>query len=84
VGKVKVEKHRRKGAYDITEYQATHICGGAITGSDPKTSALKRYPQGWDVPNVTGDNCNGIGRWSVEDVAEYLEAGMNRFQTAAG
>jgi gluconate 2-dehydrogenase alpha chain len=37
-------------------YQTTHTCGGAIMGTDPKTSALNRYLQSWDVHNlfVTG------------------------------
>jgi len=38
--------------YNITKYQSTHTCGGAIMGADPKTSALNRYLQSWDVPNV--------------------------------
>ena len=33
-------------------YQSTHNCGGAIMGADPSTSALNRYLQSWDVPNV--------------------------------
>ena len=28
---------------------ATHTCGGAIAGTDSKTSALNRYLQSWDV-----------------------------------
>ena len=38
--------------YNITNYQSTHTCGGAIMGDNPKTSALNRYLQSWDVPNV--------------------------------
>ncbi|HEY0333960.1 MAG TPA: GMC family oxidoreductase [Stenotrophomonas sp.] len=38
--------------YNITKYQSTHTCGGAIMGADPKTSALNRYLQSWEVPNV--------------------------------
>jgi gluconate 2-dehydrogenase alpha chain len=51
-----LEKKPRTGAYDITKYQTTHTCGGAVMGSDPKTSAVNRYLQSWDVPNlfVTG------------------------------
>ena len=51
-----VEKQYRKGPYDATEYQTTHLNGGAIMGTDPTTSALNRYLQSWDVPNlfVTG------------------------------
>ena len=47
-----VDKKPRKGPYDITTYQTTHLNGGAIMGSDPKTSALNRYLQSWDVPNL--------------------------------
>jgi len=47
-----VDKQYRKGPYDVTKYQTTHLCGGAIMGTDPKTSALNRYLQSWDVPNL--------------------------------
>jgi gluconate 2-dehydrogenase alpha chain len=51
-----MEKAPRKGPYNAGIYQTTHTCGGAIMGTDPKTSALNRYLQSWDVPNlfVTG------------------------------
>ncbi|RYF30136.1 MAG: GMC family oxidoreductase, partial [Comamonadaceae bacterium] len=43
----------KKGAhYDVRPYQSTHTTGGAIMGTDPKTSAINRYLQAWDVPNV--------------------------------
>jgi gluconate 2-dehydrogenase alpha chain len=56
MGPRSLEKHPRAGTYDITKYQTTHTCGGAIMGTDPKTSAVNRYQQSWDVPNlfVTG------------------------------
>ena len=56
MGPRQIEKKPRKGHYDITQYQTTHTCGGAIMGTDPKTSALNMYLQSWDVPNlfVTG------------------------------
>jgi gluconate 2-dehydrogenase alpha chain len=42
--------------FNVRQYQTTHVTGGVITGADPKTSALNRYLQSWDVPNlfVTG------------------------------
>ncbi len=51
-----LEKKPRVGAYDVTKYQTTHTCGGAIMGTDPRTSAVNRYLQSWDVSNlfVTG------------------------------
>jgi gluconate 2-dehydrogenase alpha chain len=47
-----VEGKPRKAPYDVTEYQTTHLNGGAIMGTDPKTSALNRYLQSWDVSNL--------------------------------
>jgi gluconate 2-dehydrogenase alpha chain len=47
-----VDKQYRKAPYDITQYQTTHLCGGAIMGTDPNTSAINRYLQSWDVPNL--------------------------------
>jgi gluconate 2-dehydrogenase alpha chain len=47
-----VDKTPRKGPYDVTTYQTTHLNGGAIMGADPKTSAINRYLQSWDVPNL--------------------------------
>jgi gluconate 2-dehydrogenase alpha chain len=52
MGAQKVTKKYRKAPYDATQYQTTHLCGGAIVGSDPKSSALNRYLQSWDVPNL--------------------------------
>jgi gluconate 2-dehydrogenase alpha chain len=38
--------------YSIVPYQTTHNTGGAIMGFDPRTSAVNKYLQAWDVPNV--------------------------------
>ncbi|SEL39666.1 gluconate 2-dehydrogenase alpha chain [Roseateles sp. YR242] len=46
--------------YNITQYQSTHTCGGAIMGHDPKTSALNRYLQSWDVSNVFVPGANAF------------------------
>ena len=40
------------GDYSIVPYQSTHNTGGAIMGSSPRDSAVNRYMQSWDVPNV--------------------------------
>jgi gluconate 2-dehydrogenase alpha chain len=52
MGAQQVQKEYRKGPYDITKYQTTHLCGGAIMGDNPRSSALNRYLQSWDVPNL--------------------------------
>ena len=33
-------------------YQTTHNTGGVIMGSDPKSSAVNRYLQSWDLHNL--------------------------------
>jgi gluconate 2-dehydrogenase alpha chain len=43
---------RLKKGWDSVPYQSTHNTGGAIMGADPKTSAVNKYLQSWDVPNV--------------------------------
>ena len=52
MGANQVAKVYRKAPYDATQYQTTHVCGGAIMGADRTTSALNRYLQSWDVPNL--------------------------------
>jgi gluconate 2-dehydrogenase alpha chain len=44
--------NKREGHYSIVPYQTTHNTGGAIMGSDPKSSVVNRYLQSWDVPNL--------------------------------
>jgi gluconate 2-dehydrogenase alpha chain len=36
----------------VVPYQSTHNTGGAIMGTDPKTSAVNGWMQSWDVTNV--------------------------------
>jgi gluconate 2-dehydrogenase alpha chain len=47
-----VARQYRTAPYDITQYQTTHVNGGAVMGGDPTTSALNRYLQNWDVANL--------------------------------
>jgi gluconate 2-dehydrogenase alpha chain len=52
MGANQVVKQYRAAPYDITVYQTTHINGGAIMGANPKTSAVNRYLQHWNVSNL--------------------------------
>jgi gluconate 2-dehydrogenase alpha chain len=52
MGATQVTKQPRTGHYDITKYQTSHLCGGAIMGDSPGNSAINRYLQSWDVPNL--------------------------------
>jgi gluconate 2-dehydrogenase alpha chain len=52
MGAQRITKEYRKGPYDMTRYQTTHLNGGAIMGANPRDSALNRYLQSWDVSNL--------------------------------
>jgi gluconate 2-dehydrogenase alpha chain len=47
-----IHAKKREGHYSIVPYQTTHNTGGAIMGTDPRSSAVNRYLQSWDVHNV--------------------------------
>jgi gluconate 2-dehydrogenase alpha chain len=38
--------------YSIVPYQTTHTSGGAIMGTDPRTSVVNKYLQSWDLHNL--------------------------------
>ncbi|TPG59203.1 GMC family oxidoreductase [Roseomonas nepalensis] len=42
----------KKGPWSVVPYQTTHNTGGAIMGDNPRTSAVNKFQQTWDVPNV--------------------------------
>jgi gluconate 2-dehydrogenase alpha chain len=52
IGPAKMNANRRTGKYNIVPYQTSHNTGGAVMGADPATSAVNKYLQSWDVPNV--------------------------------
>jgi gluconate 2-dehydrogenase alpha chain len=56
MGASHVHPKPRKGPYDITHYQTTHNVGGTMMGTSPADSAVNKYSQSWDLPNlfVTG------------------------------
>jgi gluconate 2-dehydrogenase alpha chain len=80
----------RATPYSIVPYQTTHNCGGAAMGADRTTSAVNRYLQSWDVPNVfvqgacvfpqnAGYNPTGpvgaLAYWSAKAIRErYLKS----------
>ncbi|MBP7339346.1 GMC family oxidoreductase [Niveispirillum sp.] len=57
---ISAESKEPGAKYNTTQYQSTHTCGGAIMGADPKTSALNRYLQSWDVHNVFAPGANAF------------------------
>jgi gluconate 2-dehydrogenase alpha chain len=47
-----IKINKRSGSWDVVPYQTTHNTGGAIMGREPRSSAVNRYLQSWDVPNL--------------------------------
>ena len=80
----------RRGNYGINNGLSSHHTGGAIMGSDPKTSAINRYLQCWEASNLfvmggaafpqnAGHNPTGtIGAltyWSAQAItSQYLKS----------
>jgi gluconate 2-dehydrogenase alpha chain len=42
----------RTEPWTVVPYQSTHNTGGAMMGADPRTSAVNKYLQSWDLHNV--------------------------------
>ena len=64
----------RSAPYSITPYQTTHTCGGAVMGADPATSAVNRYLQSWDVPNVFVQGASAFPLKAGKDVTGTVAA----------
>jgi gluconate 2-dehydrogenase alpha chain len=79
-----------RASFDARVGGSSHHTGGAIMGTDPKTSAVNRYLQSWDVSNLfvmggavfpqnAGHNptatIGALAYWSAKAIAEqYLKA----------
>jgi len=42
----------RKSPFDTRQYQSTHVTGGTVMGTDPKTSVVSPHLQHWDAQNL--------------------------------
>lgn len=57
----------------------------SLLGGDEHGKALRGYTiQGWFSPDLTENTARGLSAWSVDDLAEYLKSGHNRYAAAAG
>ncbi len=52
MGATRISTQKELSPFNITSYQSTHPCGGAIMGTDQSTSVVNTYMQAWDTPNV--------------------------------
>jgi mono/diheme cytochrome c family protein len=76
-----------RGAYIV---EAAAHCGTCHTpktllGADKSDSPLAGAAlQGWFAPNITPNARQGIGRWSKDELAQYLKTGTNSWTLASG
>jgi gluconate 2-dehydrogenase alpha chain len=52
MGPRQIVKSAQTGHWNTVPYQSSHVVGGFVMGADPKTSAVNKYLQSWDVPNL--------------------------------
>jgi mono/diheme cytochrome c family protein len=57
-----------------------NLAGAAENGRFLQGSNLSH----WVAPDLTGNQRTGLGRWSVDDIVEYLRTGRNAHSNAAG
>jgi mono/diheme cytochrome c family protein len=76
-----------RGAYIV---QGPAHCGTCHTpktllGGDKTSAPLAGGTlQGWFAPNITPDTHKGIGRWSKQELVQYLKTGANDWTLASG
>ncbi len=49
---VQIQIQPRTGPWANNDYQSSHVVGGFVMGADPSTSAVNKYCQVWDIPNL--------------------------------
>jgi mono/diheme cytochrome c family protein len=76
-----------RGAYLV---EGLGHCGACHTPFNAfGASKASQYLQGnqidnWTAPNITNDMHSGLGKWSTEDIVQYLRNGQTRFSLASG
>jgi gluconate 2-dehydrogenase alpha chain len=46
------DTHPSHARYDVTNYQSTHIQGGAVMGTSPESSVVTPFLQHWNLPDL--------------------------------
>jgi mono/diheme cytochrome c family protein len=76
-----------RGAYLV---EGLGHCGACHTPFNAfGASKSSQYLQGnqidnWTAPNITNDMHSGLGKWSVDDIVQYLKTGQTRSSLASG
>ena len=76
-----------RGAYLV---EGLGHCGACHTPFNAfGASKDDKYLQGnqidnWTAPNITNDKQAGLGKWTVDDIVQYLKTGQTSFSLASG
>ena len=76
-----------RGAYLV---EALAHCGACHTpknllGADQRSASFQGGTiEHWLAPNLTGDSRTGLGKWSSDEIVEYLQTGRNARALASG
>jgi len=76
-----------RGAYLVEGPGHCGAChtGKNILGADKTSKDLQGNPiQSWFAPKLVSDSHNGLGKWSIDEIIEYLKTGRNRYSGATG
>ena len=78
-GRAAPPNSRQLERYTVTQYQSTHVNGGAIMGAEPDRSVVNPWLQHWQLPNlwVVGGSAfpqNGSGNPTLTILAITLRA----------
>jgi mono/diheme cytochrome c family protein len=63
---------------------ACHTPKNFLFGDETDKALTGAVEEDWFSANLTGNNHDGLGKWSRADIVRYLATGRNQYATAAG
>ncbi|HEY1615529.1 MAG TPA: c-type cytochrome [Rhizomicrobium sp.] len=63
---------------------ACHTPKNLLFGDEKDKPLTGDTQEGWYSANLNGNRRDGLGRWNIGDIVQYLKTGRNRFAAAAG
>jgi len=76
-----------RGAYIVEGLGHCGTCHTpkTVLGGEKTSEFLKgNVVDGWLAPDITANAHSGVGKWSVEELTEYLKTGANKYDIASG
>lgn len=63
---------------------ACHTPKNALFGDETSKALTGGTQEDWFSANLNGNDRDGLGRWTVADIVQYLKTGRNKYAWAAG